>query len=169
VGNVGGVSAALLLRLRIHLGMEKSNHEEPEVLGACFSALLSLEGERAVAVVARALKEGDELSAEAAYALAEARTTAAWMALRQRWRAGADAWFASVLLSAMALTRLPEAIDFLLAMVENDAREASAAIEAIGRSAPGEELRTRLTQAVAQTGSPRLQKALAEHLPEPSA
>jgi hypothetical protein len=167
IGNVGGVSSALLLRLRLHLGLERRNHEEeePEVLGACFSALLSLEGERAVPLVASALKEGDELSAEAAYALAEARTPAAWLALQQRWRAGADAWFASVLLSAMALTRLSEALDFLIAMIENDAREAPAAIEAIARSAPGEELCFRIRRTVEQTGSPRLQKALAEHLP----
>ena len=165
IANVGGVSAALLLRLRIHLGLQKTGQEEPEVIGACFSSLLSLEGEQAVPLVASALKEGDELSAEAAYALAELRSPAAWAALKQRWQAGADGWFGQILLSAMALTRLPEALDFLLGLIEDDAREAPVAIEAIARSAPGEELRARLVQAVAQAGSPRLKKALAEHLP----
>ena len=112
IGQVGGASAALLLRLRALLGKD-----EPEVLGAVYSALLSVEGARAIALVAAALKEGDDLAAEAAFALAETRAAEALAALIARLRAGADAWFSSVLLSAIALTRLPEAIDFLLALI----------------------------------------------------
>src|ERR1035441_10403738 len=43
IGQVGGVSAALLLRLRALLAKD-----EPEVLGAVYSALLTLEGTRAI-------------------------------------------------------------------------------------------------------------------------
>ena len=78
-------------------------------------------------------------------------------ALRTRLQAGADAWFSGVLLSAIALTRLPEAVDFLLALIEGDTRQASAAIEAIGRIAPNDELRSRVQKAVEQAGSPRLE------------
>jgi len=59
IGQVGGVSASLVLRLRALLGSD-----EPEVLGAVYSALLAVEGASAVALVAAVLKEGDETSAE---------------------------------------------------------------------------------------------------------
>ena len=166
IGQVGGVSAALVLRLRALLGKD-----EPEVIGAVYSALLAVEGERAIALVAAALKEGDDLAAEAAFALAEMRTPEALAALTARLCAGADAhshshsWFGSVLLSAIALTRLPEAMDFLVALIARDAREAPSAIEAISRIAPNPELRARVQQAVEQAGSPRLEQALRQHLP----
>ncbi|MGA3071810.1 MAG: hypothetical protein ABSD43_16510, partial [Terracidiphilus sp.] len=139
IGQVGGVSAALILRLRALLG-----NDEPEVLGAVYSALLSLEGAQAIPLVGGYLKEGGDLAAEAAFALADLRTPEALAALIERLRAGADAWFGSVLLSAIALTRLPEAIDFLLALIVRDVREAPQAIEAIGRTAPNAELRARV-------------------------
>lgn len=162
IGQVGGVSAALILRLRALLG-----NDEPEMLGAVYSALLSLEGAQAIPLVAGYLKEGGDLAAEAAFALADMRTPEALAALIERLRAGADAWFGSVLLSAIALTRLPEAIDFLLALIARDAREAPQAIEAIGRTAPNAELRARVQRAVEQTGSQRLEQALRQHLPAP--
>jgi len=164
IGQVGGVSAALLLRLRALLAKD-----EPEVLGAVYSALLAVEGARAVALVAAALKDGDDLAGEAAFALAEMRAPEALAALTARLRAGADGWFGGVLLSAIALTRLPEAIDFLVALIARDAREAPAAIEAIGRTAPNAELRARVEKAVEQAGSPRLQQAFRQHFPEQSA
>src|SRR5580698_2374070 len=51
IGNVGGTSAALLLRLRAMLAKAEP---EPEVLGAVYSALLSLEGAAAIPLVAAA-------------------------------------------------------------------------------------------------------------------
>jgi HEAT repeat protein len=162
IGQVGGVSAALILRLRALLGSD-----EPEVLGAVYSALLSLEGAQAIPLVGGYLKEGGDLAAEAAFALADMRTPEALAALIERLRAGADAWFGAVLLSAIALTRLPAAIDFLLALIARDAREAPQVIEAIGRTAPNAELRARVQRAVEQTGSQRLEQALRQHLPAP--
>jgi hypothetical protein len=160
IAQVGGVSAALLLRLRAQLGKD-----EPEVLGAVYSSLLSLEGAAAIPLVSRALEDGDDTSAEAAFALADLRSPEALAALLARLRAGADAWFTPVLLSAVALTRLPEAMDFLIAAIARGAREAPEAIEAIGRIAPSAELRARVEQAVEQADSLRLRQALREHFP----
>jgi hypothetical protein len=160
IGQVGGVSAALVLRLRALLAKD-----EPEVLGAVYSALLAVEGASAVTLVASALKEGDDLAAEAAFALADLRSPEGLAALIARLRAGADAWFSGVLLSAIALTRLPEAMDFLVALIAREEREAPAAIEALGRIAPNAALRARVEEVVAQTGSPRLQQAFSQHLP----
>jgi len=157
---VGGVSAALLLRLRALLGKD-----EPEVLGAVFSSLLSLEGAAAIPLVASALEEGDDTAAEAAFALADLRSPESLAALLARLRAGADAWFTSALLSVIALTRLPEAIDFLISTIACGAREAPEAIEAIGRTAPSADLRARVEQAVEQADSLRLRQAFREHFP----
>jgi hypothetical protein len=165
IGQVGGPSSALLLRLRALLGSVSADDAEPEVLGAVYSALLSVEGERAIALVAAAMKDGDDLAAQAAFALAELRTPQALAALLTRFQAGADAWFGSALLSAIALTRLPEAHEFLIAMVARDAREAPQVIEALGWVAPTAELRARVEKAVAETGSPRLAQALRQHMP----
>jgi hypothetical protein len=160
IAQVGGVSAALLMRLRSMQG-----NDEPEVLGAVYSSLLSLEGTVAIPLVAKALEDGDDTAAEAAFALADMRAPEALSVLLTRLRAGADAWFTSVLLSAVALTRLSEAMDFLLATIASDAREAPEAIEAIGRIAPSAELRARVEKAVEQADSMRLRQAFSQHLP----
>jgi hypothetical protein len=165
IAQVGGVSAALILRLRALLGPAAGDDSEPEVLGAVYSALLSLEGERAIALVAINLEAGDDLAAEAAFALADLRTPEALAALIGRLRAGANSWFGSVLLSAIALTRLPAAFDYLIAIIARDAREAPDAIEAIGRAAPNAEVHARVLQAVEQTGSSRLKQAMRPHMP----
>ncbi len=159
IGNVGGVSAALLLRLRALLGSD-----EPEVQGAVYCALLAVEGVAAIPLVAKALEEGDDLAAEAAFALADQRSQETLGVLIARHRTGADSWFAGVLLSAIALTRLPEAFEYLLALISRDTLESAAAIEAVGRSAPNADLRARVEQAVDEADSPRLRQAFREYL-----
>ena len=165
IGQVNGISAALILRVRALIGPLPADEDAPEVLGAVYSALLSVEGERAIPLVVAAMKEGDDLAGEAAFALADLRTPEALAALQKRLRGGADAWFTAVLFSAIGLTRLPEAMEFLLDLIARDTREAPTAIEAIGRLAPSQELRVRLEGAVAKTGSARLAQALRQHLP----
>ena len=64
-----------------------------------------------------------------------------------------------VLLSAIALTRLPEGVDFLIGLIEGEAREAEVAIEALVQLGPNDELRSRIAKAVEDTESPRLKKA----------
>jgi hypothetical protein len=162
IAQVGGVSAALLLRLRALLAKAEP---EPEVLGACFSALLSLEGAAAIPVVAKALEDEDDIAAEAAFALADLRSPQALAVLLARHQEGADAWFAAVLLSAVALTRLPEALDFLIARIENNARDAEGSIEALGRISLSAEIRARVEQAVEQSDSSRLRQTLRKYLP----
>jgi HEAT repeat protein len=166
IANVGGISAALLLRYRAMLTPLFRGQEDPEVLGVVYSALLSLEGSAAIPLVASFLEEADDLAAEAAFALADLRSDESLAPLVARHRAGvSDPWFAGVLLSAIALTRLPQAADYLIALIESDAREAPQAIEAIGRSAPTPDQRARVQQAVEQADSNRLRKAFQQHLP----
>ena len=158
-----GELAVPVLRLRALILSEPP--EEPEVLGQCFSALLAIDRDASIPFVAGFLEPGDDPAGEAAFALAETHSPVALAALLRRQKEVVDVWFGGVLLSAIALTRLPEAVDFLIGMIEREEREAPAAIEALCRVAAGEELRTRLEKAVGGTGSPRLLKALREHLP----
>jgi len=158
-----GEVASPLLRLRARLPGE----EPEEMLAACFNALLDIERDAAIPFVADFLYGAESSSAEAAFALAQTRSPQALTCLLDRHKRASEPWFAGVLLSAIALTRLPQAADFLIAMIEREDREALAAIEALARLAPNAELYARIEQAVEATGSPRLLKALQEHLPPP--
>ena len=155
-----GEPAVPLLRLRALVPGE----EPEEMLAVCFQALLAIERENAIPFVARFLEQGDDSAAEAAFALAGMHLPKALDALLESRKATHDPWFMGVLLSAIALTRLSEGIDFLIGLIEHETREAEAAIEALARLGPGEELRARIAKAVEDTGSPRLKKALEAHL-----
>ena len=165
IGQVGGVSAALLLKLRVLL-----RKEEPEVLGACFSALLSMEnGDKpgTISLVADFLDGGEEAAAEAAFSLAETHDPAALAALIERRQAGADAWFGSVLDHAIVLTRLREGMDFLLGIIERDVRQAPSALEAISRVHNSPDVRARVAESVTRGKSERVMLAFQQFFPEP--
>jgi HEAT repeat protein len=157
IEQVGSQSAALLLRLRATLGAD-----EPEVLGACYSGILRIEGASAIPWVGRFLNSADDSAAEAALAIAGTHSAQGFNALRERFAAEADPWFRSVLLSSIALTRQDEALAFLLDLVRTESLQAEAAIEAILRAMPSSEITKRLEQMVA--GNPRLARAFATHL-----
>ena len=177
IGNVGGTGAAVALRLRALMGPVKPDLDTPEVLGAVYAALLSLEGVEAIKLVAAVLEDGDDLAGEAAFALAEMRTPEALAVLTARLgekgasgarAAGSghrapDGWFAGVLTSAIAMTRLPEAFDFLIQQVGRESRYAVAAVEALGRIGQSAEVRARIERAVEATGSERLRNVFQEH------
>jgi hypothetical protein len=148
-----GETAVPVLRLRALIA-----GEDAEVLGQCFTALLAIERDAAIPFVAWFLEAGDDPAGEAAFALAETRNPGALAALLRRQKDFADEWFSGVLLSSIALTRLPEAADFLIGLIEREEREAARAIEALSRAATSEELTARLEQAVEGTGSPKLIK-----------
>ncbi len=152
IEQMGSSSAALLLRLRAALASD-----EPEVLGACYSGILRIEGVSAIPWIGKFLAGADDAAAEAALALAGTRSPQAFALLRQSFDAQSDPWFLSVLLSAIALTRQDAAVEFLLDLVRTESLQAEAAIEAILRSAPSPELTKQLEELVA--GNPRLKRA----------
>jgi HEAT repeat protein len=155
---IGSPCSVLLLRLRAILASD-----EPEVLGACYGGILRIEGESAIPWISRFLVSGDDNAAEAALALAAARSPQAFRALHQRFLADrqGDPWFRSVLLSAIALTRQDEAHDFLFDLVRTESLDAEAAIEAIVRSGTSVDALRQLEQAV--SGNSRLTKLVAAH------
>ena len=156
IERVGSRSAALLLRLRAILAAD-----EPEVLGACYSGVLGIEGTAAITWISRFLATADDTAAEAALAIAADRSPEAFDALRERFLEERDPWFRSVLLSAIALTRQEAAHNFLFDLVRTDSVHAEAAIEAILRSAPSPEITQHLERMVSE--NPRLAHAFATH------
>jgi hypothetical protein len=173
IEQVGSPSAALLLRLRAVLGSglnsrspDKEPDEEPEVLGACYSGILRIEGQSAIPWVSRFLASGDDPAAEAALAIAGTHSPQGFDTLRKRFAEESDPWFCSVLLSAIALTRQDAALEFLLDLVRAESLQAEAAIEAILRAMPNVEITKRLEELVA--GNQRLSRAFATHRPKSS-
>jgi HEAT repeat protein len=158
IEQVGSGSAALLLRLRAVLGASASS-DEPEVLGACYSGILRIEGPKAVSWVSRFLASADDSAAEAALAIAGTHSPESFETLRKSFDDALDPWFRSVLLSAIALTRQDAAIEFLLDLVRAESLQAESAIEAILRSVPSEEITKCLEALVAN--NPRLARAFA--------
>jgi HEAT repeat protein len=154
IEQVGSPSASLLLRLRAVLG-----NDEPEVLGACYSGILRLEGVSAIPWVSRFLTAGDDAAGEAALAIAGMRCPQAFEALQKSLDAAPDPWFRSVLVSAIALTRQDAAMEFLLDLVKSESPDAERAIEAILRSMPSQEVVHRIESLV--KGNPRLASAFA--------
>jgi len=165
---VGSPSSALLLRLRATLGSTPSarsplhdSNEEPEVLGACYSGILRIEGVSAIAWVSRFLASSDDSATEAALAIAGTHSLQGFEVLQQDFAEASDPWFRTVLLSAMALTRQDAALEFLLDLVRSESLQAEAAIEAILRAAPPAEVTKRLEELV--SGKPRLSRTFAMH------
>jgi len=155
IEQIGSTSASLLLRLRAVLGAD-----EPEVLGACYSGILRIEGASAIPWVRRFLVAADDNAAEAALAIAGTHSPQAFDVLRKTFLTAHDPWWRSVLLSAIALTRQDAALEFLLELVRAESLEAEAAIEVVLRTMPSKEVTERLEKLVA--GNPRLVRALAK-------
>jgi HEAT repeat protein len=170
IEQVGSPAAALLLRLRAILDSNLKSRkpgqppeEEPEVLGACYSGILRIEGPKAIPWIARFLSDSDDPAAEAALAIAGTHSAQGFEVLRDRFAEESDPWFCSVLLSAIALTRQDAAVEFLLDQVRAESLQAEAAIEAILRAAPSEEIKSRLEPLV--SGNPRLSRAFQKLFP----
>jgi HEAT repeat protein len=171
IEQVGSPSAALLLRLRAILDSNLKSRkpgeppeEEPEVLGACYSGILRIEGPKSIPWIAHFLAAADDSAAEAALAIAGTRSARGFEVLRDRLAKESDPWFCSVLLSAIALTRQDAAVEFLLHQVRQQSRQAEPAIEALLRSMPSAEVTKQLEELV--KGNQRLTRAFVKSNPK---
>jgi HEAT repeat protein len=158
IGQLSRPEAGLLLRLRA-----LSGDDEPEALGACFSALLSIEGRAGIGFVSRFVERRGDDGEEAALALGLMRSPEAFQVLKERWEHERDATFAAVLLSAIALSRQQEAIDLLIQLVATDSSSAVAAIAALAAAGLPPEVRCRIDAAVQSSGNKRLLPAFAKY------
>jgi HEAT repeat protein len=140
IGRFDRREAALILRVRALAG-----DTEPEPIGAVFAGLLSIEGKRAIRFVARYLDGEGDSAQEAALALAETHEPAALECLRAALERAEEPASRAALMAAIALTRLPEAIDFLIERARAGSQEAVKALAIIPLS---EEQQNRLHEAV---------------------
>ncbi|MGA3028645.1 MAG: hypothetical protein ABSF98_28195 [Bryobacteraceae bacterium] len=143
IGRLGSREAAIVLRLRALVG-----DAEPEVLGSCFSALLSIDFSHGIPFVARFLDRRGDAAAEAALALGLTHDTRAFDLLKERFPRERDPDLRTALVTAIALTRLTDALEMLVRLVETSAPDAAAAVEALASARLPEELRTRLDAAI---------------------
>jgi hypothetical protein len=142
IEQVGSDSATLLLRL-----LAEFPSDDPELLGACFSGVLAIEGPSAINWAGRFLSREDDSAAEAVMAIAQTHTLEAFQLLRSTFAVARDSWFRNTVLSAIALTRRQEATDWLLGIIANeDDDHATGAHEALCRSAPSAATQDRLKQ-----------------------
>jgi hypothetical protein len=152
--------AELLLRAKALAG-----DAEPQVLGECFTGLLTVEPDESLAFVAEHLAHADEAVRElAALALGESRLDAALAPLKGAW-AGVlvGEGFRRTLLRAAAAHRSEAAFDWLLTIVaESRVPVALEAIEALAVYRHNAKLNQRLEAAVRARGDERLTRRFAE-------
>ena len=153
IEQVGSPAASLLLRAKALTG-----DTEPEVLGACYSGILRMEGLSAISWMKQFLLRADDAAVEAALAIAETHSAEGFQCLKDTLEQAPNAWWCSVLLSAIALTRQEIAYEFLLNQIGSESLDAAGAIDAIVRAAPPEII-GRAERAVA--ANPRLARHLA--------
>ena len=146
LGTYGGDAAHALLRFRVLIG------DEPEVVSECFRQLIELK--RSLDPVRPYLDAEDEdLRQAAMLAAGESRLADAFQVLRECWERQVDLASRKVLCVAMAVTRKPEAIEFLVSLVR-DAPEpaAAAAVEALAIFKGDDAMRSRVRPACCKRG-----------------
>jgi len=124
LGAVGSEAAIVLLRFKA-----KTGDKEPEVIGDCLTALMTAEPTESLAFVARFLDSQREGVAEgAALALAESRRLEAFEILTKHLPRVSEESLQNVILLGIAITRQPNAVDFLLQVLagKNEAAAAGA-------------------------------------------
>lgn len=142
-------AAGLLLRLKARVG-----DAESEVVAECFNSLVKLTPVEGVAFVAEFLKARNPGVQEAALlALGDSRRREAFAVLKAFWEKPAAAGLRQTVLMALALLRLPEATDFLLARVAGETEAvARAALAALALHRYDERVREQTAAAVAKNG-----------------
>ncbi len=128
LGACGQFAAIPLLRFKVRTG-----DAEPEVIGECLNALMAADPKESIPFVGQFLQSSDEEIAEgAALALAESRRPEALELLKKHRPKAMGRSLESVLLLAIAITRLPAAIDFLLdVLTEGSPATAMSALAAL--------------------------------------
>jgi hypothetical protein len=141
------LEAEPLLRFKIAVG-----DVDAEVLGECFSGLLAIAPEESMTLVAERLRNPDAgICDYAALALGESRHPAALKHLQDAWLVTpTSVELRQVLARAAALHRSPEAIDWLVSIIERgDDKSADIAADALSVFDRNEKLMERVKAALA--------------------
>ena len=143
IAQMSGDEASLLLRLKARMG-----DSSPSVTGQVFDALLSLDREKAITLVAEFLNSSDvEVRDEAAFALGSSRLPQGIHALIDVWNRSSDREFRGVIIRALGSSRQTAAIEFLLELIRTGlGQEAAAAVEAL-KSYESSDIQSQVEQA----------------------
>jgi HEAT repeat protein len=145
--------AEAVLRLKVLVG-----DSEAEVIGECFTGILSIAPIECLPFVATYLSgESEGVRDFAALALGESRNPKAVEHLRNAWdAAGPFGDFRAVLIRAAALNRTEAAFDWLITLIERGAQaHADTAVEALAIYERNTRLNERVKQALARRASER--------------
>jgi HEAT repeat protein len=155
IEHMGGADAALLLRLKARIG-----DKEAQVTGQAFESLLRLEHAGAIPLVAEFLDSGDdEICAEAALALGSSRLAKALSILKKAWKRERDWNRKQVYLRGLSVSRLPEAIEFLLDLLKSGRQdEADQALDALALHRDSTEIRKMVEQSISGKGAADVQE-----------
>jgi HEAT repeat protein len=158
LGRSGLEPAGAILHLKALTG-----DREPDVMQACYAALLRVDARRYVPVVAAALQSEEGAMEAAALALGEARVPEALPLLRQA-AASAGAREERSVLMAIALVRSEEAIAFLLGLVEKAPEHtAENALAALALHRHDETIAARARALATARGTRKIAEALRDH------
>jgi HEAT repeat protein len=126
LGGLGSLDAVPLLRYKVRTG-----DRVVDVIGECFASLLSISFEDSLLFVAPFLRHRDSaMQTAVVLAVAETRRPEAFDLLRDYWPEAPDDLRES-LLAAVALFRLPTAIDFLIGLIAGKDPSACGAVSAL--------------------------------------
>jgi hypothetical protein len=148
LAHAGHDSAALPLRLKLLAG-----DPEPEVVEECLAALVALAPKKSVGFLERLLGRAADASARGAIlvALGTTRDDEALSILLRRFERDITPASRAALLPAVALTRLPRAVDFLLDLVATANRALAAdALRALGQYRHDQNVISRAGKVVAE-------------------
>jgi len=139
--------AEAVLRFKVLIG-----DQEAQVIGECFTGLLSVAPDDSLPFVATYLSDGpDDVRDFAALALGESRQLEALQHLRSAWDGAFDQEFRAVLIRAAALHRSEAAFDWLISIIEQGAAaSADVAVEALSVYERNTKLSERVQQALAK-------------------
>jgi hypothetical protein len=149
-------TSEMLLRLKALQG-----DKESEVLGDCFSGLMTIDPSRSLKFVGQFLSaDNPEIAEEAALAIGGARLREGFILLRDCRERSILPTIKRMLLLPIALTRCEEAFDLLLGVVQNEHPDnAAAAIEALSIYSANAESREKISDAVSMRSDPLISKA----------
>jgi HEAT repeat protein len=150
MGYVATEAAGLLLRLKSRIG-----DRDPDVLSECLSGLLVVDPREHLGFVSESLDPENSARCEAAaLALGKARVPEALEPLKACWPRCSSSELRERVLLAIAMLRLPAAIDHLLDVVASDSeKDALAAMSALKIHNYDPKLRERLEPVIRKSGS----------------
>jgi HEAT repeat protein len=154
LGQSGALAAIPLLRLKARVG-----DADPAVTAECLTALMSTAPDESLAFVTSFLHgSGEAIQEAAAFALAESRRPDALDVLTGYWPKARRGPLQEVILLAIAMTRLPAAIEFLLPILAGDNQTAAlAALSALAIHRHNPVIKERVA-AIARQGDAAMQE-----------